>query len=102
LNFIALTSVALPSQIDASTVQWHCEMQLLCGLQCLRLIVDAKMLISCQIEMCEQVHIWFDGYNTLRLHVQLHMGHMEVPKASAGCKLIFNCDVFVGSSLHPI
>jgi hypothetical protein len=62
-----LTSVILPSQIHVSTVQWHCEMQHLCGLQRLRLIVDADMLISCQLEMCEQVHIWFDGYNTLQL-----------------------------------
>jgi len=38
--------------------------------------------------MCEQVHIWFDGYNTLQLCVQLHMGHVVVPKSSAGCKLI--------------
>jgi len=76
-------------------------MQLLFGLQCLRVLVDANMLISCPHEMCEQVYIWFDGYNTLQLHVQLHMVHMEVPKASAGCKLIFNSGVFVRSSLHP-
>ena len=50
--------------------------------------------------MCEQVHIGFDGYNILQLRVRLHMGHMEVPKASAGCKLIFNSDVFV-RSLQP-
>jgi hypothetical protein len=79
-----LTSVALPSQIYVSTVQWHCEMQHLCGLQRLRLIVDANMLISCQLEMCEQV----GGYNTLQLCVQLHVGHVEVSKSSAGCKLM--------------
>jgi len=38
--------------------------------------------------MCEQVCIWFDGYNTLQLYVQLHVVHMEVPKASAAFKLM--------------